>query len=401
MKSMIALIAILVVLFGSPLPAIEIATGSMLGPRYNPDRFYVRASPGSRWQQTYSDRQYRRKARGKLMSLSLTQALFDDEWLKERSFQPEQNTERAIEALNIYKEHGVLAISVSLQGGDPGYDPAANGIGRRDGAKFGQDGGLLVSAFRPDGSLKEDWLRRLEKLLQAANERGMVVCLTYFYQGQDEVFDSKRSIVKAAGNITDWLIGKNFRNVVINLAMDWNLEGDTWDHGRFIPENIAALLEYVRDRFNGADFLLPIGASSGGNMSYPASLARLCDVVLVHGNTQAPAEKLVRIQQFQSYERPVWMIEDDNGHDATLAGLSRETASANLLFRETAGWGYTPWVQAQRFPFEYRPGDSSEFTDQTPAWEREGAYFRAVLEHIAELVLRNPPSTASKNKRTD
>jgi hypothetical protein len=32
-----------------------------------------------------------------------------------------------------------------------------------------------VSAFRPDGSLKPDWLARLERLLRAADQRGMFI----------------------------------------------------------------------------------------------------------------------------------------------------------------------------------------------------------------------------------
>ena len=70
-----------------------------------------------------------------------------------------------------------------------------------------------------------------------------------------------------------------------------------------------------------------------------------------------------------------------------------------MIFQNTVGWGYMPWQQAEQFPFEYLPGPSSEFNEQMPQQQREGAYFRAVLESIAQLVLKNPPSTGAKKKK--
>ena len=56
------------------------------------------------------------------MNLRLAQALFDDEWMKEKPFDPERNTDNVIEALDFYRAHGMLMINVSLQGGQAGYD---------------------------------------------------------------------------------------------------------------------------------------------------------------------------------------------------------------------------------------------------------------------------------------
>lgn len=377
----------------SRLPAIEIATGSMLGLRYDQRAFYFRTPDNQTWRKTYTGKGYRREARGKLMNLRLAQALFHDEWLTEHSFDPSRNTNQVIEALDFYKRHGVLAINVSLQGGNPGYSKEINGISRQNGAKHGPGQGLLVSAFRPDGALKPEWLSRLESLLRAADQRGMFVCLMYFYQGQDEIFDSPEAIEAAARNITDWLIDHKFRNVIIDVANEWDIQGDRWDQNDYIPQNIAGVIERIRERFQTkrADFALPIGASTGGRMVYPASLAEVCDVVLLHGNGREPAEKSDRAQQYKVYERPVLMNEDDNGRETTRANLAKELASCDAMFRHGAGWGYMPWVQAQRFPFYYLPGPAAEFTDPAAIPERDRAYFHAVLERIARLVLQKPP----------
>ena len=90
------------------------------------------------------------------------------------------------------------------------------------------------------------------------------------------------------------------------------------------------------------------------------------------------------------------MNEDDNGKEPTEANLQLEIASADLLFERGAGWGYMPWVQAQQFPFDYSPGASADFSDDLPLPERKRAYFKAVLEHMARLTLKKPPSTRAK-----
>jgi len=374
--------------------ATEIATGAMLGPRYDSDRFYLRS--GSRWEQTYSRGQYRSKARGRLMTLWLPNALFEDEWLTERKFDPDNNTDRVIAALDVYAAHGVGAIGVSPQGGDPGYAKEVNGISRNGVANGGKEHGSLVSAFKPDDSLKQSWMGRLERLLRETNSRGMVVCLAYFGRGQDEVFESQRAMVAAARNMTDWLIEKNFRNVVIDVAPGWDLEAENWDHGSFIPEYIAHVLEDVRERFHEAGFALPIGSSSGADISYPASLAQLCDVVLVQGNGLSPGRKRVRLQELQSNQRPVWMVRDDNGQELNSEALSREIASADVLFVNGAGWGFRPRAGAHQFPFDYRPGTTSEINGGSSPSDRDSAYFKAVLEHIATLVLKKPPHLRKK-----
>jgi hypothetical protein len=384
---------LLLALFPSLLGATEITTGFLLGPKYDQRAFYIRSGPGEAWQKTYSSGEYRVQAKGKLMNIRLVQALYQDEWLTGKAFDPDANTNAVIAALDFYKSHGVLMINVCLQGGQAGYDHQIYGLDRSNGYRYGPEKGTHVSAFRPDGSLKPAWLTRLDRLLAATDKRGMIVNLMYFYQGQDELFESTEAIHAAARNITDWLIQKKVRNVIVDIANEWDLPGDRWDFASYIPENILALIKETRERFQKlrADYALPISVSSDGRMNYAVSFLASVDLVLLHGNGRTPQQKLQRAADVKSWERPILMSEDDNGRTSSSAHLTAELASCDAFFGHAAGWGYMPWVQAQRFPFRYLPSGSAEFRDDLPEQERDMAYFHAVLDHIAKLTMRKPP----------
>ena len=372
------------------LGATEITTGAILGPGYDARAFYIRYLPRGPWHLTYAGPEFRPEAQGKLMNLRLAQALFHDDWMTEQPFDPDRNTDSVIAALDFYRRHGILMINVSLQGGDAGYDKAVNGIDRRNGYRFGPQKGTYVSLFQPDGSLKPTWLDRLDRLLRAADQRGMVVNIIYFYQGQDEVFASTKSIHAAARNITDWLVSRNHRNIIIDVANEYDL-GSRWDFNGYIPQNILPLIDEVRDRFHQGRFDVPVTASSDSRMLYPRSLAGQTDIVLLHGNNRNPEMKTRRAMELEGIDRPVLMNEDDNGRQTTAANLANDFASCDIFFRHAAGWGYMPWVQAQRFPFRYMPAKDAALRDDMPEPERDMVYFHAVLDHIASLVLRQPP----------
>ena len=368
----------------------------MLGPRYKQDRFYVRSSRGAPWSQINGSASYRRRLRGSLAMLRVSQGLFDDEWLTEKKFDPEANTSRLIAQLDIYKQHGIGGIIVSLQGADPGYAPQVNGIARGRSADLGRGAGALISAYRADGSLKPAWVSRLDRLIEETNKRGIVLCLILFQQYQDEALSSPAAVVAAARNVARRLIARDARNVILDLADAWDMQGDSWDHRRFIPRNIDNLIRAVREEFQDAEFSLPIGASTSSTMSYPISLARVCDVVLLQGNGRSPADKLARSRQLKEYDRAVLMISDENGSEADAAALSRENAAADAFLTNAAGWSFRPAGLADRFPFEYAPAASADLDESRDEAGRRPAYFRAMLERIAKLVLRNPPSTSAK-----
>jgi len=90
------------------------------------------------------------------------------------------------------------------------------------------------------------------------------------------------------------------------------------------------------------------------------------------------------------------MVRDDNGQALNSEALSREITSADVLFVNGVGWGFRPRAGAHQFPFDYRPGTTSEINGAASPSDRESAYFKAVLEHIAPLVLKKPPHLRKK-----
>jgi hypothetical protein len=359
--------------------AVEIATGKMLGPGYDQRSFYLRKG-NAPWHKTYTGHGYRPEAAGKLMNLRIAQGLFQDEYLTEAHFDAKANTKRVIEALNTYKRNGILALNVSLQGGNMHYE--RDGSIKRDlAAKLGPGKGALVSAFRPDGSLKAEWMDRLRMLQQALDKRGMVLNLVYFYVAQVDVLEGPKAIDQAVGNMTDWLIDHNCRNVMIEIANEY----DGFDQTPYIVNEMGHLIEVARERFKvkKAAFLLPISASVLGNenvLLYPAVLEH-GDLSTIHGNFRPAEQKRKDVAGLVADLKvpgPIYMDEDDNGLEPTPKNLVKELAGCDAVFQSGGSWGYMPWAQAQVYPFRiFNPTGN----------DRDSRYFREILEHIRKLVI--------------
>ena len=132
-------------------------------------------------QPTYAGRTWHgKKIEGLLLNSRMVQAIFDDHnpetvsrwaYLDTKKWDPDRNTREFVAAMPQWRRHGLLAFTVNLQGGSPeGYSAAQP---------------WHNSAFDNDGSLRSDYLKRLETVLDQADELGMVVILGMYYFGQD------------------------------------------------------------------------------------------------------------------------------------------------------------------------------------------------------------------------
>src|SRR5579863_4206505 len=151
------------------------------------DRFIINGQP------TYPGRQYNgMRIEGLLMNSRMVQGIFDDLNPETRSrwaypdtkkWDPERNTREFLEALPEWRSHGVLAFTVNLQGGSP------------EGYSRGQP--WENSAIDPDGNLRPAYMNRLARVLERADQLGMVVIVGYFYFGQDERVKDEAAVRRA------------------------------------------------------------------------------------------------------------------------------------------------------------------------------------------------------------
>src|SRR6185295_4201913 len=113
----------------------------------------------------------------------------------------------------------------------------------------------LNSAITETGELRPDYLARLDRVIDKADELGMVVILGIFYFGQDERLKDEAAVIRGLDRALDWILAKDRKNVIIEVNNECNVR---YDHAILKPERVHELIERVRKRG------LLAGASYGG-----------------------------------------------------------------------------------------------------------------------------------------
>ena len=103
-------------------------------------------------------------AEGLLVNVRMVNSVFEDDRSELldvlEGFDPDVNTDHFISQIPTYFAHGIRAFTIGLQGGSMGYEGAVN------------------SAFNADGSLRDGYLRRVSRVIQAADTNGCAVILS-------------------------------------------------------------------------------------------------------------------------------------------------------------------------------------------------------------------------------
>ncbi|MBM3493909.1 MAG: hypothetical protein FJX72_06250, partial [Armatimonadetes bacterium] len=201
-----------------PLLALAIATGGSAMPARRTsvtivgDAFHINGKP------TYAGRTWRgMKVEGLLMNSRMVQGAFDDLNPETRSrwaypdtgkWDPERNTREFVAAMPEWRKHGLLAFTINLQGGSPqGYSKA----------QPWHNSAILWhnSAIAEDGSLRPDYMKRLERIIDEADRLGMAAILGIFYFGQDQRLKNEAAVIRATDNAVRWVLDRGYRNVLI------------------------------------------------------------------------------------------------------------------------------------------------------------------------------------------
>ncbi len=291
---------------------------------------------------TYAGRSFNgMKIEGLLLNARLVQGIFDDlnpetreQWkYPDGPWDADRNTREFCAAMPEWRRRGLIAFTINLQGGSPqGYSKKQP---------------WLNSAIAPDGSLRPEYMARVERILDKADQLGMVVILGYFYFGQEPRLADEAAVVKATQNATDWLLARAYTNVVIEIANECN---NINYHEIIQPKRAAELIELVQARSAGkvkspARRLLVSTSLTGGKVPTDA-MAAACDFLLLHGNGVKQPDGIRKMvddtRKLNTYHgQPILFNEDDHfafdqPDNNFLAAVSRR-----------AGWGY----------FDYRIGE--------------------------------------------
>ncbi len=319
-------------------------------------------------QPTYAARTWRgHKIEGLLMNARLVQGIFDDrnpetvsKWAYPDTgrWDPERNTREFIAAMPEWRRHGLLAFTINLQGGSPqGYS---------------QQQPWHNSAIEADGSLRSDSLSRLERIIDKADELGMVVILGYFYFGQDQRLTDEVAVIRATDNATQWLFDHGYRNVLVEINNECNVR---YDHAILQPPRVHELIERVKSTTREGRRLL-VGTSYGGGTIPLENVVRASDFLFLHGNGVSQPERIAEMvrktRTVPGYTpKPILFNEDDH------FDFDKPMNNFVAAISEHASWGY----------FDYRMKDEGfdEGYQSVPVnWgissERKRGFFRLLGE---------------------
>ncbi len=248
---------------------------------------------------TYDDIEGAGDAKGLLMNARFIQGIFDDKTDSSRfdrfgkKFDPDKNTDELIAALPEWYQHGLRAFTVGVQGGMPVFTIDVKDIDN--------------NPFGTDGKFDKDYAERLDRIIRAADEIGMVVIVNILYWAQTRALRDGLAIKTAIKNVAAFLRKGGYTNIIIDIANEYDI--DPWKDHIFIQssEAMQLLIDIVREESGG----MLVGSSTGGGGIY-SEVAEASDVVLIHGNglTQGEYYDLILKSQEFAPDKPILCNED-------------------------------------------------------------------------------------------
>lgn len=305
---------------------------------------------------------------GLLPNARMVQGIFDDlnpetvdrwKYPDTGTWDPGRNTDEFVAAMDDWYAHGLLGFTINLQGGSPeGYSrhqPWHN------------------SAIDSLGNLRPAYMKRLEKIMDKADELGMVTILGIFYFGQDERLADNAAVKAAVQNTIEWLHDKGYRNVMIEIANECN--NAKYEREIIKAANVHELI-LLAQSIEKDGYSYPVSVSYNGNTLPGEKVVEVSDFILIHGNgVKDPAritEMVELVRRMDSYTpKPIIFNEDDH-YDYDLPANNMVNA-----FRAGASWGYFDFRRKNE-PFE--AGYQSVPVDWSISHPRKEAFFKKIQE---------------------
>jgi hypothetical protein len=299
------------------------------------DQFFINGKP------TYYKRYWKgNKIEGLLLNSRMVQGIFNDlnpetanNWIypDTKKWDTDRNTNEFILNMGKWYSYGLLSFTINMQGGSPqGYSSAQP---------------WYNSAYSENGSLRPEYMIRLEKILNRADELGMVPILGLFYFGQDERLTDEKAVINAVNNVIDWLLNKNYKNILIEINNECNV--NKYEHEILKPQRVHELIEIVKKKEKNG-FRFYAGTSySGGFIPLP-NVVKSSDFILMHGNGVSNPDNISamvnKTRKVEGYTpKPILFNEDDHFN------FEKEQNNFTAAIKRYASWGY----------FDYRMKDES------------------------------------------
>jgi len=290
------------------------------------DAFRINGKP------TYAGRSWKgHKIEGLLLNSRMVQGIFDDlnpetavRWAypDTKKWDAERNVREFLAAMPVWKKHGLLAFTINLQGGSPeGYSKAQP---------------WETGAIAPDGSLRPAFMGRLERILNRADELGMVAIVGYYYFGQDQRVKDEAAVKRSVVDATQWLLDKGYTNVLVEIDNECNVKA--FDHPILMPERVHELIDMAKGMTKDGRRLL-VGTSYGGGAVPLSNVVSSSDYLLIHGNgvkdPKRISEMVRQTRQVKGY-RPMPILFNEDDH----FDFDKPENNFVSALSEYCGWGY-------------------------------------------------------------
>ena len=259
------------------------------------------------------------------------------------------NTDRYIEGLSSYRDHGILAVNLCLQGGHPlnGMPEIEEGNGSAGRRPNGHRDFYHNSVLNADGSLDPAGVGRVERVVEACDRLGMVVMLQLFYFGQDPVLEDEAAVCTATDASVDWICDKGYTNLIVEIANEV-MEGH-FHHAILKPGRVTELIHRARDRAKEQyDTKLLVMTSEAALLSEKQwkdheidEVMSACDFCVIHGgdnvetgkvgDTSQLVDKVKRIRSTEWYAaRPRPIITNESQGEPSFDAMIRRGVSFGL-----------------------------------------------------------------------
>src|SRR5262249_1753952 len=143
----------------------------------------------------------------------------------------------------------------------------------------------------------------------------------------------------AVVNVANWIRNRGYRNVVLEIANEFDHDG----FDRRLIRTVEGQIELIRLAKKTVPGLL-VSTSGLGHGRYPDALAEAADFLLIHFNGTPLDDIPARIESLKRFEKPIGCNEDPKSGAAG-------ARAAEMCVANGASWGFMAEALNQHHPF--------------------------------------------------